>query len=137
MVTGSAGNTVAGTAGWLARQILVHNRVGWRGRQRLLRRHQSGAENAASTVDYRCEFVRNLNGANALQNAVLYLSAEVGGGATIAIGVDPTAASPIGQAGAQAVQIANETTAPAGVTFFAPVTAGTGLIAGDDFDRAV
>ena len=68
--------------------------------------------------------------ANALQNAVVYLSAETAGGASIAIGVDTTAASPIGQAGAQALQIANETTAPAGVTFSSPTTAGTGLALG-------
>lgn len=90
----------------------------------------SGAENAASTVDYRCIFIHNSNAANALQNAVIWLSAEVAGGASIAIGVDPTAASAIGSASAQAVQIANETTAPAGVTFTAPTTAGTGLSLG-------
>ena len=90
----------------------------------------SGAENAASTVDYRCVFIHNSNAANALQNAVIWLSAEVAGGASIAIGVDPTAASAIGSASAQAVTIASETTAPAGVTFSSPTTAGTGLSLG-------
>jgi hypothetical protein len=33
----------------------------------------SGAENAASTVDYRCMFIHNSNGANAYQNAGIYL----------------------------------------------------------------
>ena len=90
----------------------------------------SGAENAASTVDYRCVFIHNSNAANALQNAVIWLSAEVAGGASIAIGVDPTAASAIGSASAQAVTIASETTAPAGVSFSSPTTAGTGLSLG-------
>ena len=90
----------------------------------------SGAENAASTVDYRCIFIHNSNTANALQNAVAYLSAEVAGGASIAIGVDTTAASAIGSATAQAVTIANETTAPAGVTFTSPTTSGTGIALG-------
>ena len=91
----------------------------------------SGAENAASTVDYRGLFVHNSNGANALQNAVAYISAETAGGASIAIGADPTAASVIGSASAQAVQIANETTAPAGVTFSSPTTLATGIVLGN------
>ena len=90
----------------------------------------SGAENAASTVDYRCIFVHNSNATNALQNAVAYLSAEVAGGASIAIGADTTAASALGSATAQALTVANETTAPAGVSFSAPTTAGAGISLG-------
>lgn len=89
----------------------------------------SGAENAASTVDYRCVFVHNSNASNPLENAVVYLS-NIAGGADCAVGVDTTAPSAIGSASAQALQIANETTAPAGVTFSAPTTAGTGLALG-------
>lgn len=92
----------------------------------------SGAENAASTVDYRCIFIHNSNASNALQNAVVYLSAETAGGASIAIAVDNLAASNIGSASAQAAEIANETTAPTGVgTFSSPTTAGTGLALGN------
>mgnify|MGYP007046557095 CR=1 FL=1 len=87
----------------------------------------SGAENAASTVDYRCIFVHNSNAANALQNAVVYLSSEVAGGASIAVGADTTAASALGSASAQALEVANETTAPSGVSFSSPTTAGAGL----------
>jgi len=91
----------------------------------------SGAENAASTVDYRCIFVHNTNGANTLENAVVYLSAEVAAGAGIAVGADTTAASVIASGSAQALTIANETTAPAGVTFASPTTAGTGVALGN------
>lgn len=91
----------------------------------------SGAENAASTVDYRCIFIHNSNGANALENAVVYLDDEVAGGANVEIGVDPTAASAVGAAAPQSVKVADETTAPAGVTFSAPTTAGTGLSLGN------
>lgn len=91
----------------------------------------SGAENAASTVDYRCIFVHNSNASNALQNAVVYLSAEVAGGASIAIAVDNIAASAIGSASAQSATIASETTAPTGVgAFSSPTTLGTGLSLG-------
>jgi hypothetical protein len=61
---------------------------------------------------------------------VAYISAEVAGGASIAIGPDTTAASALGSATAQALTIANETTAPAGVTFTAPTTAATGIALG-------
>lgn len=91
----------------------------------------SSAENAASDVEYRCIFVHNNNGANTFENVVAYLSAEVAGGASIAIGVDPTAASAIGSGSAQAVTVANENTAPAGVTFTAPTTLGTGIALGN------
>lgn len=91
----------------------------------------TGAENAASDVEYRCIFVHNSNASNVLENAVVYLQSEVGGGANIAIGVDPTAASAIGAATAQAVTVADENTAPAGVTFSSPTTAGTGVSLGN------
>jgi hypothetical protein len=90
----------------------------------------SGAENAASTVDYRCIFIHNANASNPMLSAVAYLSTEVAGGASIAIGVDPAAASAIAAATAQAATIANETTAPAGVVFTSPTTAGTGIALG-------
>lgn len=91
----------------------------------------SGAENAASTVDYRCLFVLNNHATLDMQNAVAYLSAEVAGGAGIALAVDSTAISAKGAAGAQALTIASETTAPAGpLTFSSPTTVGTGLALG-------
>src|SRR3989304_3681462 len=68
----------------------------------------SGAENAASDVEYRCVFVHNSHGSLTYQGSVVWLSAEVGGGASIAIAIDDIAASPIGQAGAQAGGGANE-----------------------------
>lgn len=92
----------------------------------------SGAENAASTVDYRCIFVHNSNASNSLQNAVVYLSAEVGGGAGIAIAIDGIAASVIASGSPQAAAVANETTSPgAGAgAFSSPTTAGAGLSLG-------
>lgn len=91
----------------------------------------TGAENAASTVDYRCQFVDNTNTLNTLVGPKLFIASEVAGGASISIGVDPTATSARGAATQQAVIIANETTAPAGVTFSAPTTLATGLALSD------
>jgi hypothetical protein len=92
----------------------------------------TGAENAASTVDYRCIFVHNSNASNTLENAVVYLSAEVANGAGIAVAADSTAASVIASGSAQALTVANETTAPAGpLTFSSPATAGAGVALGN------
>ncbi len=127
--TGSAGNSTAGTpSGSLGKYMSSTDWTG--GSANDLFDDISGAENAASTVDYRCIFVYNTNAANAYQNAVAWLSAETAGGASIAIGVDTTAASANNSASAQAVEIANETTAPAGISFSSPTTLGTGISLG-------
>jgi hypothetical protein len=92
----------------------------------------SGAENAASTVDYRCFAVLNNHATLTLQNAVVYLASEVSGGANITISVDTTAASAKGASTAQGDFIATETTAPTLVgSYSAPTTAGTGLALGN------
>jgi hypothetical protein len=93
----------------------------------------SGDENAASTVDYRCIFIHNAHATLTLLSPVVWLSAEVAGGASIAIAIDDIAASAIGSASAQADEIANETTAPgAGVgTFSSPTSKGAGLSLAD------
>ncbi len=90
----------------------------------------TGVENAASDVEYRCIFVHNSNASNPLENAVVYLSAETAGGASIAVGADTTAASAVGAATQQALTIVDENTAPAGVSFSSPTTAGTGVSLG-------
>jgi hypothetical protein len=92
----------------------------------------SGAENAASTVDYRCIFVLNNHATLTAQSCTVYLSAEVSGGASVAIAVDNIAASAKGSSSAQAAQIANETTGPSGTgAFSSPTTDGSGLALGD------
>lgn len=127
---GAAGNANTGTAaGSLGKYISTSQWTG--GTLNDLFDDISGAENAASTVDYRCIFVHNSNTLNALQNAVAWLSSEVGGGAAIAVASDNIAASALGSAAAQAAQIASETTAPTGVSaFVSPTTAAGGLALG-------
>lgn len=90
----------------------------------------SGAENAASTVDYRAFDVLNNHATLSLQNAVVYLASEVAGGASIAIAVDSV--GPVAKgAASQGSSIANETTAPTGVgAFSSPTTAASGLSLG-------
>lgn len=91
----------------------------------------SGDENVASEAEYRLFFVHNAHATLTLLSPVIWLSAEVGGGAVIAISVDTTAASAIGSASAQAKQVADENTAPATQTFSAPTSKATGLALGD------
>lgn len=128
--TGAAGNSTVGTAaGSLGKYIstteittaTLHN----------LFDVVTGDENAASDVEYRCMFVHNAHGSLTWQSPVVWLSAEVAGGANAAIAIDGIAASPIGQAGAQADEVADESTAPTGESFTAPTTKGTGLALSD------
>lgn len=129
--TGSAGDTTAsGAATSLGKYASTTAWAG--GTLNDLFDDISGAENAASTVDYRALAVLNNNTANPLESAVAYISAETAGGASIALAVDNLAASPKGQAGAQLAEIATETTAPTGVSAFsAPTTIATGLALGN------
>lgn len=91
----------------------------------------TGDENAASDVEYRCFFVHNNHATLTWEQVVCWLSAEVAGGASAAIGLDTTAPSAVGAATQQALIIANESTAPAGVTFSAPTTKAAGLVIGN------
>lgn len=131
VVSGAAGNATVGTAaGSLGKYVSTTAWAG--GALNDLFDNISGAENAASTVDYRGLFLHNNNGANTLQSPVIYISAETAGGASISLATDNIATSVLASAGAQMAQIANETTAPTGVSAFSsPTTAGTGLAMSD------
>jgi hypothetical protein len=92
----------------------------------------SGDDNAASDVEYRCFFVRNNHATLTWQDVVVWLSAEVGGGASVAIAVDDAGPSDADQASAQAATSADEDTAPSPAqTFSSPTSKGTGLSIGD------
>lgn len=128
--TGAAGNSTVGTpAGSLGKYIsttqvtdaTLHN----------LFDLVTGDENAASDVEYRCVFVHNSHASLTMQSTVLWITSETSGGCTAAIAVDSTAASVIGASAAQALEIADESTAPTGPTFTAPTSKGTGLSLGD------
>lgn len=131
--SGSAGNTVGGTAaGSLGTYASTTSYSG--GTLHDLFDAISGGENAASQVDYRALAVYNANGANALQNAVAYISAETAGGASVSLAADSTATSALGASGAQLVTATTDT-APGGtvtgLTYSAPTTAGAGVALGD------
>lgn len=79
----------------------------------------TGAQNAASQVDYACVFIHNNTASgNSMLNTVVWLplSLFVAGGALVAVAGDTFAASAIGSASQQAVRITAATNAPVGVT---------------------
>lgn len=86
----------------------------------------TGAENAASNVDYQCFFLLNNNASQDGLNGVIYISSEVAGGVSTAVGVDPTASSALAAGAAQGVTIATKNTPPAGVAFSTATTYATG-----------
>jgi hypothetical protein len=130
VTTGAAGNSTVGTAaGSLGKYISTTAWAG--GALNDLFDDITGDENALAESEYRCIFVHNNNAANIYENVVVWISAEVAGGANISIAADSTAASPIGQAGVQALTVANEDTAPAALSFTSPVTKATGIVLGN------
>lgn len=130
VLTGSAGNSVAGTAaGSLGKYISTTDITD--ATLSNLFDTISGAENAASEAEYRCIFVYNSHATLTWQNVVVWLASETAGGAVAAISVDTTAASAVANASAQAKQVADENTAPSTQTFTAPTTKATGLSIGD------
>ena len=131
-VAAAAGNTTAGTAaGSLGDQISTTQIAD--ATLNALFDDVTGDENAASEAEYRCIFVHNAHASLTLQSAVVWLSAEVAGGASIAIAIDDIAASAIGSGSAQADTVADENTAPGtGVgAFSSPTTKGAGLALGN------
>lgn len=125
--TGTAGNQNAGTAnGSLGKYIsttqLVDNTLN------NLFDDVSGDENAASDVEYRCLFIHNAHATLTLEVPVIWITAEQAGGANAAVAVDSVAASALASAAAQALEVVDENTAPAGpLAFSSPVTKATGL----------
>ena len=86
----------------------------------------SGAESAAGDIEYRGFFWHNGHATLALQSAVTWIDALTTAGDTeFDIGLDPAAN------GAAMAVIANESTAPAGVTFTRPTSNAAGLSIGN------
>lgn len=80
------------------------------------------SEAVAGSTEYRCVYVRNINGSSPMPNGKFHVvtdtvaantSLEIGVGSYVVDGVEQT--------------IADETTAPIGVAFSAPTTQETGL----------
>jgi hypothetical protein len=128
-VAAAAGNTTAGTAATSLGDQISTTQITDATLNNLFD-DISGDENAASEAEYRCYFVHNAHGSLTWQNVVVWLSAEVSGGANAAISVDTTGITVLGSGSAQAKTVADENTAPTSQTFSSPTTKGTGLSIG-------
>lgn len=91
----------------------------------------TGNESAAGLTEYRCLFVHNSHATSTMTATKVWLQSEVALGGTIAIGVDTTAASAAGSSSQQALNPANDTTAPSGVTFSSPTNEAGAISLGD------
>lgn len=86
----------------------------------------AGSESLAGDVEYRCIYVKNNHATLTLYNAIAFISSNTPSTDTdCTIGVGSSAVAGTEQT------VANENTAPAGVTFSAPATYETGIGLGD------
>jgi hypothetical protein len=87
----------------------------------------SGAEHTAGDVEYRCIYIHNADAALTLTNAVVWIQSDTSGAdSDISIAVGTAAINGTEQT------VANETTAPSGVSWSdAAVSRATGLALGD------
>lgn len=84
------------------------------------------AEGTAGDTEYRCLYVHNNHGSLSLDNAVLWVStSSLGTNQAIAIGLGTSAVNGTEQT------VANEDTAPSGVTFSTPTSKGAGIALGN------
>lgn len=90
----------------------------------------SGDENADEDTEYRCFFVENSHESLPLLATKVWISEQVEGGADVTIGLDPSGVFYRGSSTPQATDVANEGTAPIGVSFSNPTTKGGGLSIG-------
>lgn len=87
------------------------------------------AEAIAGSVKYRCIYLYNGSTTDAFLSVNPFLESQPVAGDTLAIGLDP-AGNGNGTSTGVATTIANENTAPAGVTFSTPTSGPTGLAVG-------
>lgn len=84
------------------------------------------AESSPGDVEYRCVYLHNNHGSLTLQNSVVWISVNTPSpDSSIDIGLGAAAIN------ATETAVANENTAPAGVTFSAPANKGAGLAVGN------
>lgn len=85
----------------------------------------SSSEVTNGTTEYRCFYVKNTNSTDSLETTIAWISTDNTGSYTdISIGLDPAGIS------GTATTVANESTAPSGVTFSSPTTEGSALAIG-------
>lgn len=92
-------------------------------------RNITGPEAEDGITLYRCIFVLN-DSADPWGSVAVWIASQVPGGGTVAIGLDPVGVVDRDDSDPQAAEVADETTAPTGVTFRNPTTVYSGLDVG-------
>jgi len=91
----------------------------------------TGAESSAGDTEYRCFYVKNDHATLTWQTVVAWIASNTPSpGTTVDIGLDPAGVGDGATTGV-ATTIADEGTAPTGVTFSAPASAAAGLAIGN------
>lgn len=91
----------------------------------------TAAQAAVGRTVYRCIFAYNLHASQTWQSVGVWIVSQTAGGGDVAIGLDPAGSVVHNSAATQAAVPADETTAPAGVTFAAPTSEGDALVLGN------
>jgi hypothetical protein len=79
-------------------------------------------------TEYRCFYVWNDHASDPLVDCAAYIASQPGGADSVEIGLDPAG---VNDGSSAAVTVANESSAPAGVTFSAPADSASALSIGD------
>lgn len=87
-------------------------------------------ESLNGRTEYRCLYIKNTHATEQLLQATIWIQSNTSGDDTLYIGADPAGVGD-GSTTGVATTIANEATAPTGVTFSQPVSQGTGINLGD------
>jgi hypothetical protein len=129
VVSGSAGNTVAGTRDASLGKYISTTDVS--APPNSFFDDVSSTEASAGDTEYRCVFVYNAHATDSALNVTVQCTSEVSLGGTTTFALDNIATSAVGGASAQAALVADENTAPSGVGTFGTtaLTIGT-LLAG-------
>lgn len=88
------------------------------------------AESLYGDTEYRCVYVKNTHASESALQVTFWIGSNTTGADDLHIGEDPAGVGN-GSTTGVATTIANESTAPTGVTFTQPVTQGTGIVLGD------
>jgi hypothetical protein len=136
-VSAAAGNTTAGTAATSLGDQVSTTQITSAALNNLFD-DVSSAEATSGDVEYRCVFVHNNHATDTAFNVTVAVQSQVALGASIDLALDGIGVTAVGSASAQALTVANESTAPsggAGVGSYGagPLTIGTmapGTVAG-------
>lgn len=85
----------------------------------------TAAQALAGSIEYRCVYLHNANASDLMTAVRLWLNSNPSGGTAMAVGIGAAAVN------ATEAVIANESVAPAGVSFGTPANAGAGLALGN------